>query len=319
MAYPRYLDAFESGRLKQSADAALKILERCLLCPKKCGSNRLKGETGFCRTGRWAFVVSAFAHHGEEPPISGTCGSGTIFFSRCNLRCIYCQNYQFSQLDEGGEVHAGELTGMMLELQDLGCHNINFVTPTHVMPQILEALIPAIEKGLRLPLVYNTSGYERPEVLKLLDGIIDIYLPDMRYADSALSAKYSAAPHYAEANRDSVREMYRQVGEAAFDPEGLITKGLIIRHLVLPENIAGTKETFAFISREISPSTPVSLMSQYFPCFEAPKTPPLDRRITLEEYEEAVCLLHQYGLENGWIQESGGLKRFAGIHIKRNL
>jgi putative pyruvate formate lyase activating enzyme len=319
MAYPSFLDAFNSGALRKKAEAAMKRLSSCAICPRKCGVDRLKEETGFCRTGSQAIVCSYFSHHGEEPPISGENGSGTIFFARCNLRCAYCQNYSFSQLKEGREVSCEELAGYMLELQESGCHNINFVTPTHVMPQILNALLLAAQKGLRLPLVYNTSGYELPEVIRDLDGIIDIYLPDMRYADNDAAVRYSGAPDYPEFNQKSVKEMHRQVGDAQFDEKEVIKKGLIIRHLVLPGDIAGTEKIFRIIAQEISPETSISLMSQYFPAFEADKTPPLDRSITLEEYEHAVQLLKKYGLENGWVQESGGLKRLAGIHIKRNI
>lgn len=319
MAYPRYLDAFKSGALRRRADEARALLEKCVLCPKKCGTNRLRGEHGFCRTGANAYVCSFFAHHGEEPPISGQNGSGTIFFSRCNLRCLYCQNHRFSQLNEGREVSAAELAGYMLKLQSLGCHNINFVTPTHVMPQILEALLLAAKEGLHLPLVYNSSGYDSTEALALLDGLIDIYLPDMRYADDAVAEKYSSAPGYTGRNRSAVKEMHRQVGEASFDEKSNIAKGLIVRHLVLPEDLGGTEDIFAFIAHSISRNTYVSLMSQYFPCFEAPRHPPLDRRLTLEEYERAVELLHSHGLHNGWVQESGGLRRFAGTNIKSNI
>ncbi len=308
-AYPSYIDAFKSGALRKKVNKARSMLESCRICPRKCGINRLNDEKGFCRTGKNAFVCSYFAHGGEEPLISGNRGSGTIFFSRCNMRCVYCQNCNFSQLDEGKEVSTDELAGYMLKLQKEGCHNINFVTPTHVMPQILEALILAAEGGLNIPLVYNTSGYELPEVIGLLEGIIDIYLPDMRYADNGLAVKYSSAPGYTELNKKAVKEMFRQVG----------IKGLIIRHLVLPKNIAGTEKIFSFISRELSPKACISLMSQYFPAFEAKSHPPLDRRVTLEEYETAVELLKKYGLENGWVQESGGLKRFAGTHIKKNV
>jgi putative pyruvate formate lyase activating enzyme len=207
----------------------------------------------------------------------------------------------------------------MLALQNLGCHNINFVTPTHVMPQILQALIRAIELGLNIPLVYNTSGYELSEMIHLLDGIIDIYLPDMRYANNEYALRYSSAPHYVELNRDSVKEMFRQTGTATFDEEGIIRRGVIIRHLVLPHDISGTKDTCAFIAKEISTETYISLMSQYFPAFKAKQHPPLDRSITLEEYESAVDAMTKYGIHNGWIQESGGLKRFAGTHIKKNI
>ncbi|HAJ56206.1 MAG TPA: radical SAM protein [Candidatus Omnitrophica bacterium] len=319
MALPSYIDAFKSGGLHKKAETALSMLESCAICPRKCGINRLKDEKGFCRTGRNALVCSYFAHHGEEPAISGTKGSGTIFFSRCNLKCLYCQNYDFSQLEEGRKAGASELAGYMLELQELGCHNINFVTPTHVMPQILEALILAVRDGLHIPLVYNTSGYELPEMIRLLDGIIDIYLPDMRYADNAHAARYSLAPDYPEFNQRSVKEMFDQVGIAKFDENDIIERGLIIRHLVLPQDLSSTEQICAFIAKKLSPQVYISLMSQYQPCFEAESNPPLDRRITREEYARAVSSLKKYGLENGWVQESHGLERFAGTNIKRNI
>lgn len=319
MAYPSYLDAFKAGTLHEKSETAAQLLLNCAICPRRCSINRLKDEKGFCQTGKNSVVCSYFPHHGEEPVLSGTKGSGTIFFSHCNMRCLYCQNYSFSQQKEGREVEIDELADCMLALQNLGCHNINFVTPTHVMPQILQALIRAIELGLNIPLVYNTSGYELPEMIRLLDGIIDIYLPDMRYADNVHALKYSLAPHYVELNRDSVKEMFRQVGRATFDEKGIITRGVIIRHLVLPHDISGTQDICAFIAKEISTETYISLMSQYFPAFKAKQNPPLERRITLEEYESAIDAMNKYGLHNGWIQESGGLKRFAGTHIKKNI
>ncbi len=319
MAYPSYIDAFKSGALKNKVKLAQDALSSCEICPRRCKINRLDDKRGFCRTGKNAIVCSYFAHHGEEPVISGTKGSGTIFFSRCNLKCLYCQNHDFSQMEEGREVTALELSGYMLELQEMGCHNINFVTPTHIVPQILESLLLAVEKGLSIPIVYNTSGYELPDTLKLLDGIVDIYLPDMRYHDNEASIKYSLAPDYPKYNQESVKEMFTQVGTGIFDENEIMKSGLIIRHLVLPQNIAGTERVCAFISKELSKEVHISLMSQYEPCFQAHANPPLDRRITLEEYEEAIFTLKKYGLENGWIQESGGLKRFAGTNIKRNI
>lgn len=319
MAYPSYRDAFNTKTLHQRSLAAWKLLEHCVICPRKCGINRLKDKKGFCRTGKHAVVCSAFSHYGEEPALSGTKGSGAIFFSNCNLKCVYCQNYSFSQLEEGREVSIEELAGQMLSLQKAGCHNINLITPTHVMPQILKALLLAIDGGLHIPLVYNTSGYELPDIIRLLDGIVDIYLADMRYANESDAAKYSSVPHYPEFNQASVQEMHRQVGVAQINDEEIMTKGLIIRHLVLPEDIAGTEAIFAFIAKEVSKQTYISLMSQYLPTFEAHQHPPLDRRISLQEYEAAVALLKKYGLENGWIQESRGLKRFAGTNIKRNI
>jgi putative pyruvate formate lyase activating enzyme len=313
---PSYLEAYENGRLAKVVESALKMLESCQLCPRGCKINRLENKPGFCRIGRNAKVYSYLAHHGEEPPISGSAGSGTIFFSGCNMACVYCQNYEFSQSNAGREVEAEELAGFMLELQKQGCHNINLVTPTHILPQILEALIIAIEKGLKLPLVYNTSGYDSLETLKLLEGIVDIYLPDMRYADKKCSLKYSAAPDYPEVNRQAIKEMYRQVGIAHFDENELLTRGMIIRHLVLPENIAGTEEILKFISQEISPESYISLMSQYMPYHKATHFKELSRRINIQEYDAATSLMEKYGLYNGWTQEAGGLDQFAGPNIK---
>ncbi len=317
--HPIYLKSFQDGRLKETVEKTFKLLESCSICPRRCKVNRLKGEKGFCKTGLLLQVCSFMPHHGEEPPVSGERGSGTIFFSHCNMHCCYCQNYEFSQLGTGKEVDFSELATMMLQLQDMGCHNINFVTPTHVMPQILKALAIAIPKGLKIPLVYNTSGYELPEMIKLLDGIVDIYLPDMRYADNEPAIKYSAAPDYPRYNQDSLKEMQQQVGVAKIDNHGIIKSGLIIRHLVLPNNISGTAKIMQFIARELSEETYISLMSQYFPCYKADEIDELKRRITYAEYQQAQDVMHQYGLHDGWIQESGGLDRFAGTNIKPNV
>jgi putative pyruvate formate lyase activating enzyme len=319
MALPGYLTAFKTKKLHKIVAEAKAHLISCDLCPRKCGVDRTKNELGFCRTKAQAVFCSYFSHFGEEPPISGSRGSGAMFFSRCTLKCVYCQNFHFSQLDEGREVSSQELANYMCELQNEGCHNINVITPTHVMPQILEALLLAAENGLHIPFLYNTSGYERAEILHLLDGIVDIYLPDMRYADPSLAARYSEAGDYPQNNQEAVKEMFRQVGTASFDDCDLITRGIIIRHLVLPKNIAGSEAIFSFIAKEISQNTYISLMSQYHPCFEANQHPPLDREISLEEYENAEAMLKKHGLNNGWVQESGGLKRLKGIHIKRNV
>lgn len=232
------------------------------------------------------------------------------------MSCVYCQNYEFSQKEEGREVSAKELSSIMLDLQKIGCHNINLVTPTHVLPQILEALLKAIPQGLNIPLVYNTGGYELPEIIAMLRGIVDVYLPDMRYASNAEAEKYSSAPGYSEYNRRSVKEMHRQVGLAEFDEKGIITKGLIIRHLVLPQGISGTAGIMEFIAKEISSDTYISLMSQYSPYHKAGKFKGLNRRISYEEYEDAKAIMERLGLGNGWIQEAGGLERFAGENIK---
>lgn len=317
--YPIYLDSYNNGTLKTLADRAYKMLESCCICPRKCKVNRLKNETGFCKTGLLPRVCSFMAHQGEEPPISGLHGSGTIFFSYCNMKCVYCQNYEFSQLGQGRETTLEELATYMVELQQMGCHNINLVTPTHIMPQILKALLIAIPKGLKIPIIYNTSGYELAPIIKLLEGIVDIYLPDMRYADSEQSTKFSFAPSYPKYNQEAVKEMHRQVGIAEFDEHGIIKKGVILRHLVLPHNVSGTEKIMQFIADKLSQQTYISLMSQYLPYYKAHLCREISRRLTDEEYEDAKNMMEKYGLHNGWVQESYGLERFAGVNIKPRL
>ncbi len=317
--YPSYLKSYADSSLKKKIDKTYKMLENCQICPRRCQVNRLKGEKGFCRVGVNPIVCSFMSHHGEEPPVSGKRGSGTIFFSYCNLKCQYCQNYSFSQNGEGEEVALEKLSDFMLYLQNLDCHNINFVTPTHVMPQILKALYIAIEKGLKIPIVYNTSGYELPEIIKILDGIVDIYLVDMRYSDNKHSEKFSKASDYPHFNQKAVKEMHRQVGDAEFDDNSIIKSGLIVRHLVLPNDISGTEKIMKFLSNDISKNTYISLMSQYSPYYQAHNYPEISRRITKQEYQQAMECLHKYGLENGWTQDSYGLERFAGVNIKRSV
>ncbi len=278
-------------------------LRSCDLCPRECGVDRLAGETGFCRAGLKPRIASANVHNGEEPPISGSRGSGTIFLSHCTLRCRFCQNFPISKLGNGEDLTTPGLAERMLKLQALGVHNINFVTPGHYLPQILAALLLAIPRGFRLPLVWNTSGYEKVDVLRLLDGIVDIYLPDMKYADEEPAVKFSSAPGYREINRAAILEMFRQVGHLELDREGIAVKGLIIRHLVLPEGAAGSRETLAWIAGNLGAETHVALMNQYFPAHEACEVPELHRRITDGEYAEAVDALEEFGLENGWVQE----------------
>jgi putative pyruvate formate lyase activating enzyme len=314
--YPAYLTSYQNGHLDKIIEKTFKMLESCCICPRRCQVNRLKGEMGFCKTALKAKVCSFMPHRGEEPPISGIHGSGTIFFSYCNMHCVYCQNFQFSQLGEGREVEPEELAKFMLDLQGLECHNINLVTPTHVLPQILAALKIAISDGLNIPIVYNTAGYELAEMINLLSGIVDIYLPDMRYAESEMAVKYSQAPDYPKYNQEAVKEMHRQVGIARMNNAGIIIKGMIIRHLVLPQNISGTDKIMKFIAAELLPDTYISLMSQYSPYYKANNFLELSRRITYNEYKEAKKCMQRYGLSCGWIQESGGLERFAGIHIK---
>jgi putative pyruvate formate lyase activating enzyme len=290
--------------LETNARLASEILARCELCPRRCGVNRLKNQKGFCRAGLRPAIYSWSSHPGEEPPISGPKGSGTIFFTHCTMHCAYCQNYEFSQLSDEKEVSAEELAGIMLTLQKHGCHNINLVTPTHYVPQILEALLIATNRGLEIPIVYNTSGYDLVSTLKLMDGAVDIYLPDMRYGDDESAKRFSDAPDYVVINREAVQEMFRQVGGLVMDEGGIAKKGLIVRHLVLPNGFSSTGKIFKFISREISKDVHISLMSQYHPVYQANKFPEINRKITKQEYEEAFELLLRYDLSNGWVQET---------------
>lgn len=278
-------------------------LRNCDLCPHECGVDRFSDATGVCRAGWKPRIASANIHHGEEPPISGSKGSGTIFFSGCNLSCRYCQNFPISQLGNGTDLAIPELAGKMAKLQGQGAHNINFVTPGHFLPQILAALYLAIRNGFRLPIVWNSSGYEKVDSLQLLDGIVDIYLPDMKYAGDDAAVKYSSAGGYREINRDAVTEMFRQVGHLRTDWEGVAVSGLIIRHLVLPEGAAGTGEILSWIADKQGKETHVSLMKQYFPAFKAMKISGINRRLNDKEYETALDDLEESGLHNGWVQE----------------
>lgn len=277
-------------------EQALEILENCHLCPRCCHVNRLKAGTGKCSTGRQLLVSSFGPHFGEEPPLVGSGGSGTIFFTYCNLKCCFCQNYAISQLGEGQETRADELAGMMLYLERQGCHNINFVSPTHVVPQILEALEIAVKEGLSVPLVYNSGGYDSLEILKILDGIIDIYMPDMKYSDGQNAERLSGIKDYPEANRAAVKEMHRQVGDLQINGHGIATRGLLVRHLVLPHGLAGTSGVCRFLSQEISRNTYLNIMAQYRPCFKANEVPQLGRSISQEEFTEAVETARSYGL-----------------------
>ncbi len=293
---PGYIRLHESGELARRVEASGKILADCTLCPWHCHVNRPAGEKGVCRVGALPMVSSYGPHFGEERPLVGTYGSGTIFLTFCNLRCVFCQNYDISHLGEGREVGAEDLGEMMLSLWRQGCHNINFVTPTHQVAQILAALPYAVERGLNVPLVYNCGGYEEPATLRLLDGIFDIYMPDFKYGDSATARLLSGAPHYVETARESLREMHRQVGDLVMDDRGIAVRGLLVRHLVLPAGLAGTRLVMEFIAREISPDTYVNVMDQYHPCFKASDHPSLNRRITADEFKEAVALAREQGI-----------------------
>jgi len=296
MYRPRYISLYQSGELLLRTNRAMEMLRNCCICPRNCEVDRLEGELGVCNTGELARVSSYFPHFGEEPPLVGYCGSGTIFFSYCSLKCIFCQNYTISHLGEGIEVSSNAIADMMLDPQRQGCHNINFVTPTHVVPQILEALLIAVEKGLRIPLVYNTGGYDSVETLKLLDGIIDIYMPDIKYSSSDIAKRLSKAGDYPDIARAAILEMHRQVGDLDMDKRGIAFKGLLVRHLVLPEGLAGTREAMRFLAREVSRNTYVNIMDQYHPCYKAKDHPLINRRITSEEYQEALKIAQEEGL-----------------------
>ena len=294
---PAYLTLADSGELSERVAAAWRQMEDCDLCARYCHVNRLETIKGaVCRTGERAVVHSHGPHHGEEDPLRGRLGSGTIFFSWCNLRCVYCQNWDISQKGLGREVKPADLSDMMLSLQAQGCHNINFVTPSHVVAQIIAAVEIAAGKGLTLPLVYNTGGYDSPEALRLLDGIIDIYMPDMKYDDSDKAHGYSHVRNYAEVNRAAVKEMYRQVGNLLIDNNGIAQRGLLVRHLVLPGDVAGTENVLEFLANEISRDTYVNIMDQYRPCYRADENPPLDRRTTGREFAQARAHAEALGL-----------------------
>ena len=294
---PAYLNLLESGELDQRVSAAWKRLEDCDLCARYCRMNRLDTIKGaVCRTGEQAVVHSHGPHHGEEDPLRGWSGSGTIFFSWCSLRCVYCQNWDISQKGQGREAGPEELARMMLGLQVRGCHNINFVSPSHVVAQIIAAVAIAAEQGLELPLVYNTGGCDSLEALQLLDGIIDIYMPDMKYADPTKAHHFSHVRNYVEINRAAVKEMHRQVGDLVTDENGIAERGLLVRHLVLPENVSGTDKVLAFLAEEISPDTYVNVMDQYRPCYRADENPPLDRGITRGEFRRAQARAMDLGL-----------------------
>jgi len=288
-----------SGELRERVTSAYRNLEDCDLCGRECGVDRTsddQGSLGSCNTGVRAKVASYGAHFGEEDPLRGYRGSGTIFFSWCSLSCQYCQNYNISQLGRGQDVDPDDLAEMMLSLQRQGCHNINLVTPTHVMAPILDAVHIAAEEGLHLPLVWNTGGYDSLAALELLDGVVDIYMPDMKYADASIGLKYSRVKRYPEVNQAAVKEMHRQTGDLVLDDRGIAKRGLLVRHLVLPDGLAGTAKVTRFLAEDVSPETYINVMDQYRPCHRAEDLPPLDRPITREEFEEAIQQAREAGL-----------------------
>ena len=307
MFEPGYLALYRSGELKRRAETMEARLASCDICPRKCNVNRLNGKQGYCHSGVLPIVDTVCQHLGEEPPISGSKGSGTVFFGNCNLRCVYCQNHQISQnwrKMQSKEMEYQILAEKLLYLQnDLGCHNINFVSPSHFVPQILKTLLIAIPLGLKIPLIYNTSGYDCVDTIIALDGIIDIYLPDLRYASDEIAKRFSQAPDYVENDRNVIKEMYRQVGNLIIDENDIAQRGLIVRHLILPERLAGSEESLAWLAREVSPEVSIGLMAQYYPTHHAARFHAISRGITEAEYFEAVDLLDKLGIENGWIQE----------------
>jgi putative pyruvate formate lyase activating enzyme len=309
--------SYKLSMARAAADKLRGRLNNCSICPRICGVNRTAGKTGYCRAGLYPRVYSYSAHHGEEPPLSGERGSGTIFFSYCNMKCVYCQNYYFSQLDNGQEVSIEKLAHIMFLLQKSGCHNINLVSPAHYVPQIVTALEIAWTNGLDIPIIYNSSGYDSVETIRILDGIIDIYMPDMRYADDDMAKRYSDAVNYVRHNRESIKEMHRQVGDLELDAEGIALKGLIVRLLVLPEDISGISQSLKFIKEDISLGTYLSIMSQYYPTFKAYNYTKLSRGITKQEYQNIVDAAKVLGLNNGWIQEAPDLidQKFWGTNI----
>jgi putative pyruvate formate lyase activating enzyme len=301
-----YLKLHELGELAERIAAARQLLSPCRVCPRQCKVDRLSDEKGICRTGIRAVVSSYAPHFGEESPLVGTGGSGTIFLTNCNLLCVFCQNYEISHLGQGIETDAGQLSSMMISLQRQGCHNINFVTPSHVVPQILAALPKAIEKGLTLPLVYNSSGYDALETLRLLEGVVDIYMPDFKFWTRESGKLYAKAPDYAEVARKAIVEMHRQVGDLVMDGAGVAVRGLLVRHLVMPGGLDETREILGFLAREVSVDTYVNVMDQYRPCGRANQFPPIDRMLTKDEYQEALRLARDAGLqrldEKDWLR-----------------
>ena len=310
---PGYVGLYQSGELEQRVQALEKLLESCTVCPRDCLNNRLNNDIAACYSGRLPIVSSYTAHFGEEPPLAGTRGAGNIFFGNCNLRCVYCQNYQISQTHKQqlkNEVTHERLAEMMLELQGRGCHNINFVSPTHFAPQMARSILLAAQNGLRLPIVYNTNAYDAVSVLRLLDRVVDVYLPDLKYADDESGYAYSKVSGYKEFSRLALKEMYRQTGdELIFDEAGLLRRGLVVRLLVLPNDIGSIRESIEWIRDELSPRVAISLMAQYYPTHQAETNKRyvlLSRRLRESEWAKATAALEELGMEEGWVQEFDG-------------
>jgi putative pyruvate formate lyase activating enzyme len=301
---PSYLDLLESGELERRVEALVALLAQCRVCPRNCRSKRLQDGRGACETGRAAEVASWCVHRGEEPCISGSRGSGTVFFAHCNLKCIFCQNYQISQEWPGGEgaVTAGRLADIYLDLQEAGAHNLNWVSPSHVVPQAAEALLLAARRGLKIPVVYNSNGYDSVEVLRLLDGVVDVYMPDLKYGDDASADELSYALGYVPNAHAALAEMWRQVGKLELDTGGVALRGLLVRHLVLPNGLSGAQAVLRFLAEDLSPDVAVSLMAQYYPRFKAMEHPLLARKVGRGEYARAVRTLEALGFTEGYVQ-----------------
>ena len=293
---PACLKTYKTGELENKIEKANQALRDCTLCPRQCHVDRISGKTGFCNTGKRAIACSYHAHFGEEAPLVGENGSGTIFFTYCNLMCNFCQNYDISHGGEGEKVTSEQIAWMMMQLQNQGCHNINFVTPSHVVPQILTAVRDAVDAGLSVPLVYNTGAYDRVETLKLLEGIIDIYMPDFKFIDSGIAGDTCQAGAYPDVAREAIKEMHRQVGDLKMNESGVAERGLLVRHLVLPNDLAGTGRVMRFLVQNISQDTYVNIMPQYRPCGRAHETDGLDRHITGKEFEAALAAAREEGI-----------------------
>jgi len=296
MFEPAYLSALKESALSDKVEKAREMLKDCHVCPRDCRVNRLEGEMGFCGVAARAQVSSANPHFGEESPLVGTGGSGTIFITSCNLKCVFCQNYEISHLMEGEEMDSQDLGRVMLGLQRMGCHNINFVTPSHVVPQILEAVLWAAENGLRVPLVYNTGGYDSVETLQILDGVVDMYMPDIKFMDPKTSKEMMDAEDYPDIVRKAILEMHRQVGDLQIDDRGIASRGLLVRHLVMPNELAGTREAMRFLAKEVSTNTYVNIMNQYRPCGRAFAHPDINRSVNRDEYARAIETAQQEGI-----------------------
>ncbi|MBK7229811.1 MAG: radical SAM protein [Ignavibacteriales bacterium] len=303
---PSYIKLLQNSELKIRADKAYDNLSSCTSCPRDCKVNRIENELGICSSGHLPIVSSYTPHFGEEPVLSGTNGAGNIFFGNCNLKCIYCQNFEISQnpkIERQKEVTHNRLAEIMIELQNKSCHNIGLVSPTHFSATILKSIYLAAQKGLNIPIIYNTNGYDSVEMLKLYDGVIDIYLPDLKYGNNEYAKKYSLVDNYFEKTKEALKEMFSQVGDELVYNGNVVVRGLIIRHLILPNDLSETEKVFKFVAEELSPKIHISLMSQYYPTNKANKDILIDRAIRNSEYEKAIQLLEKYGLHNGWVQE----------------